>query len=159
MIQFIFIAELVKILTPYIRKSLLLTLDPFECMFLNSIVVLSLCLIGLTYKVAFQDHNVLHTIRKYKNMTPTQCLFVVLIGIATVIASMVVLTVDKHFNTPLINTTIFKIISIFILLFAGVVVFKEKYDIVQIIGLILVVVGGFLVFHKTDSLIGVKQYK
>jgi drug/metabolite transporter (DMT)-like permease len=93
-----------------------------------------------------------NTVQKFSSLSNTQYVFALLIGMATVLASMVVLTFDKHYNTPLINTTIFKIVSVIMLLFVGVVVFKERYDYKQIIGIMLVIVGGVLVFHKSDIL-------
>jgi len=152
MIQLVFFSEFVKVLTPYIRKSLLMTLEPFECLFLNSIVVLCLCLILIGYKMLVENHKMSNTVQKFSSLSNTQYVFALLIGMATVLASMVVLTFDKHYNTPLINTTIFKIASVIMLLFVGVVVFKERYDYKQIIGIMLVIVGGVLVFHKSDIL-------
>lgn len=156
MIHFVFFSEFVKVLTPYIRKNLLLTLEPFECLFLNSIVVLCLCFILLGYKILAEEHKMANTAQKFANLSYAQYVFALLIGMATVLASMVVLTFDKHYNTPLINTTIFKIASVIMLLFVGVVIFKERYDYKQIIGLFLVIIGGVLVFHKSDILMEAK---
>jgi len=102
------------------------------------------------------DHKIINTTRKFANLSYLQYVFALLIGMATVLASMVVLTFDKHYNTPLINTTIFKIASVIMLLFVGVVIFKEKYDYKQIIGLFLVIIGGVLVFRKSEILMEAK---
>ena len=75
-----------------------------------------------------------------------------LIGLATVFASIVVLTFDKYYNTPLINSMIFKIVSVFLLLFTGIVFFNEKYGLSQLFGFIFVIIGCALIFHKNYSL-------
>jgi drug/metabolite transporter (DMT)-like permease len=63
---------------------------------------------------------------------------------------MLILTMDKHFNNPLVNSVLFKFVSIVLLFTAVVVVFKEEYNYMQIIGLFMVIAGGFLIFsgHK-----------
>lgn len=151
MIHFVFFSEFVKVFTPYIRKPLLLTMEPFECMFLNSIVVLILCLLLLLFKVVFKKHNPKDTIKKFSSMNIAHIGLALLIGIATIIASMTILTFDKHYNTPLINSMLFKIVSVILLIITGVTLFNEKYSYKQILGLIFVIIGGVLVFYKNGT--------
>jgi drug/metabolite transporter (DMT)-like permease len=75
-----------------------------------------------------------------------------LIGLATVFASIVLLTFDKYYNTPLINSMIFKIVSVLLLLFTGIVFFNEKYGVSQLFGLVLVIIGSALIFQKNYNL-------
>ena len=151
MIHFVIFSECIKVFTPYIRKHVLLTLDPAECLFLNAIIVLLLCGIVFLYKIGFDDHKMAMTMKRYKTLTTTQILFALFIGVATIISSMVVLTMDKNYNTPLINNMLFKIISVFLLLLTGVFFFREKYNYKQIIGITMIVIGGVLLFYHGDS--------
>ena len=151
MLQFVFLSEFIKVFTPYIRKSLLFTLEPFECMFLNSMIVLTLCGLLLLYKVVFANHRVAVTVKKYANLDLKHMVMALLVGISTVIASMVILTFDKHYNTPLINSMLFKIVSVFLLLFIGTTVFNESYSYKQILGIVFVIIGGVLVFYKDGA--------
>lgn len=151
MLHFVFLSEFIKVFTPYIRKSLLFVLDPFECMFLNSMVVLTLCLLILFYKIVVEDHNPIITAKRYASMDLKQFLFALLIGIATIIASMIVLSFDKYYNTPLINSMLFKIVSVTLLLFTGVTFFNETYSYKQVLGCLFVIVGGVLIFHKETT--------
>jgi drug/metabolite transporter (DMT)-like permease len=126
-------------------------MDPEECLFLNAMVVLLLCGIYFVYKVGFDDHKIEHTFKKYQSMTPMQILFAGWIGLATVISSMVVLTMDKHYNTPLLNNMLFKVISVILLLITGIIFFKEHYNYRQMFGMIMMILGGVLVFYHSDN--------
>jgi drug/metabolite transporter (DMT)-like permease len=87
-------------------------------------------------------------IHKYNSLTLIQIVFILAIGLVTIISSMVVLNLDKYYNTPLINSMLLKIMSAVLLLFTGIFIFKEKYNYKQIIGLFLAVVGVLLMFNK-----------
>ena len=151
MIHFVVFSECIKVFTPYVRKYILIVMDPAECLFLNAIIVLLLCGAFFAYKVGFDDHKLEHTFKKYQSMTPMQILFAGWIGVATVISSMVVLTMDKHYNTPLINNMLFKVISVILLLLTGIVFFKEHYNYSQLLGMMMMILGGVLVFYHGEG--------
>lgn len=71
-----------------------------------------------------------------------------LIAFITIISSIVIINLDKYFNTPLINSLLSKCISAVLLLMVGIFIFKEKYNIKQIFGIFLTIVGLFLVSCK-----------
>lgn len=156
MIHFIFAAECAKLLTPFAREHLLVDLDPSECFLMNAVIVLVLIFIYLGYRVAYHDHKFDMTVKKIRNFSTMQILFAFLVGCTTVLSSMVVLTMDKHYNTPLVNSMLFKIVSIVLLLLIGVVFFKETYSYRQILGLIMAFFGGALIFTTDDGITTIK---
>lgn len=87
-------------------------------------------------------------ISKYKSLSLTQVLFALTIGIITIISSLLVLNLDKYYNTPLINSMLLKLLSAGLLLLTGIFIFKEKYNYKQLLGLFLAVIGGLLLFCK-----------
>jgi len=151
MIHFVVFSECIKIFTPYVRKYILIALDPEECLLLNAIIVMLLCGLYFFYKMWNSNHKIENTFRKYKSMSPMQILFACWVGLATVISSMVVLTMDKHYNTPLINNILFKVISVMLLLLTGVIFFKESYNYNQILGIMLIVLGVVLLFYHSEN--------
>lgn len=151
MIHFVVFSECIKIFTPYVRKYILISMDPEECLILNAIIVLLLCGFYFAYKIGFDDHKIEHTFKKFQSMTPMQIVFAGWVGIATVISSMVVLTMDKHYNTPLLNNMLFKVISVILLLFTGIVFFKEHYNYSQLFGMLMMILGGVLVFYHSEN--------
>jgi len=151
MIHFVVFSECIKVFTPYVRKYILTEMDPIECVLLNCLIVFLLCFAVFAFKYATESHSMETTFKRYSDMTPLQIFFAIWIGIATIISSMVVLTMDKHYNTPLINNMLFKVISVFLLLLTGVVIFKERYDFNQILGIVMIICGGGLLFYHTDN--------
>ena len=152
MLHFVFLSEFAKVFTPYFRKSLLLTLDPFEYLFLNSIVICILCITYLAYRILFHNHKIELILNKYANMSPYQYLFAFIIACITIMTSMIIFSMDKYYNTPLVNNILFRIVSVILLLFTGVAFFGERYSYLQIFGFSLVIIGGSLVFYKKHNL-------
>ena len=151
MIHFVVLSECIKVFTPYVRKYILINMDPIECILLNCFVVFLLCFAVFAFKHATESHSMENTFKRYSELTPLQMFFVVWIGIATILSSMVVLTMDKHYNTPLINNMLFKVISVVLLLLTGIVIFKENYDLNQLFGIAMIICGGGLLFYHTDK--------
>ena len=148
MLHFVILSGILKTFSPYLRKNILLTLDPSDYLFLNTFVIFIFALVYLLYKICFQNHNCQQMFDKYSSLTLTQILFVFAIGLVTIASSLIVLNLDKYYNTPLINSMLLKIMSAILLLFTGIFIFKEKYNYKQIIGLILAIMGGLLLFCK-----------
>lgn len=151
MIHFVVISEGIKVFTPYVRKYLLMNMEPIECVLLNCLVVFLLCFAVFAFKYFHENHHIGTTFRRFSELTPMQTIFAGWVGIATILSSMVVLTMDKHYNTPLLNNMLFKIISVLILLLTGVVFFKENYNYKQLFGILMIILGGGLIFYHGDS--------
>jgi uncharacterized membrane protein len=71
-----------------------------------------------------------------------------IIAFITIVSSIVLINLDKYFNTPLINSLVSKCISAILLLIVGIFIFKEKYNLKQVFGIFLTIVGLFLVSCK-----------
>ena len=151
MIHFIVLSEFLKIFNPYVRKTILIQMDPAEFLLLNSIIVFLICVSLFVYKIANEDHKMGVTIKRYRSMSFVQVLFSLWIGLATALSGMVILTMDKHYNTPLINNMIFKFSSVILLVLTGVIIFKEKYNFQQLLGIALIVIGGILLFYYSEG--------
>jgi multidrug transporter EmrE-like cation transporter len=132
-------------------------MEPVECLFLNAIIVFLICIGYFLYNVIFHDHKIETTIRRYATMSQMQVAFAIWVAIATVMTSMVVLTMDKHYNTPLINNMLFKVVSVVLLVLTGVILFNESYNFSQLTGICLVVFGGSLLFYHSDDSLKFKK--
>lgn len=148
MIPFVIFTGVLKTLNPYLRKNILLSLDPHDYLFLNTFIIFIFSMMYLIYKIFFEKHDIVKMFVKYKSLTLTQIIFALLIGIVTIFSSLVISNLDKYYNTPLINSMILKLLSAILLLLSGVFLFNEKYNYKQIIGLVLAIVGGILLFCK-----------
>ena len=149
MLQFILLTGVLKTFSPYLRKNILLTLDPHDYLFLNTFVIFIFTLFYLLYKIFFKNHDVKEMLTKYNSLTVIQVIFILMMSLVTICSSIIVLNLDKYYNTPLINSMLLKIMSAVLLLFTGIFIFKEKYSYKQIFGLFLAVVGVLLMFNKS----------
>ena len=148
MIPFVIFTGVLKTFNPYLIKNILLSLDPHDYLFLNTFIIFIFSMMYLIYKIFFDKHDIVKMFVKYKSLTLTQIIFALLIGIVTIFSSLVISNLDKYYNTPLINSMILKLLSAILLLLSGVFLFNEKYNYKQIIGLVLAIVGGILLFCK-----------
>jgi len=149
MFQLILLTGVLKTFSPYLRKNILLTLDPHDYLFLNTFVIFIFTLIYLLYKIFFHNHDVKEMVTKYNSLTVIQVIFILMMSLVTICSSIIVLNLDKYYNTPLINSMLLKIMSAVLLLFTGIFIFKEKYNYKQIFGLFLAVIGVLLMFNKS----------
>jgi len=85
---------------------------------------------------------------KIRNLTTTQIVYFIIIALVTVISSLILIHFDKHYNTPLINGLFTKVVAAALLLLVGIFIFKENYNYKQICGIVLTVVGLFLISCK-----------
>jgi len=148
MILFGIFTGILKTFTPYLRKNLLLTLDPHDYLFLNTFIILILTTAFLLFKIIFQNHDMDLMIKKYQSLSLLQICFALLIGLVTISSSILILNLDKYYNTPLINSLILKIGSAMMLLFVGIFIYEEKYNYKQMLGMVLAIIGVFLLFCK-----------
>jgi drug/metabolite transporter (DMT)-like permease len=151
MFAFIVATSILKTLNPYLRKNILLTLDSHEYLFLNTFIIALLALLFLFYKIFFTNHDIETMINKYKSLTLLQIVFALLIGIVTISSSFLIINLDKYYNTPLVNSLFLKIASSILLLVIGIIIFKERYNYIQILGVILAIIGICLIFCKDQT--------
>jgi uncharacterized membrane protein len=148
MYLFVGITQFIKIFNPYFRKHLLETLESHEYLFLNTILVAFFVMLYFIYTLFSHDKYVDKLTDKIKNLTKTQIVYFIIIALVTVISSLVLINFDKYYNTPLINGLFTKVIAAALLLLVGIFMFKEKYNYRQIFGIVLTVVGLFLISYK-----------
>lgn len=142
------IVMLLKTMNPYFRKHILESLESHEFLFINTFFIAAFVFLFFLYKTIFYDKSFDNIINKLHNLTITQIICFTLIAFITVFSSAVLIHMDKHYNTPLINGLINKVIAAILLMGIGVFLFEEKYTYTQIFGIFLTIVGIYLVLNK-----------
>jgi uncharacterized membrane protein len=137
-----------KIFNPYFRKHLLETLESYEYLFLNTFLVAFFVMLYFIYTLFSHDKYIHKLSDKIKNLTTIKVVYFIIIALVTVISSIILIHFDKHYNTPLINGLFTKVTAAVLLLIVGIFMFKENYNYKQICGIILTVVGLFLISSK-----------
>uniref|UniRef100_A0A6C0IH95 EamA domain-containing protein n=1 Tax=viral metagenome TaxID=1070528 RepID=A0A6C0IH95_9ZZZZ len=139
---------LLKTFTPYFRKHILDSLEGHEYLFLNTVFVTLFVLFYFIYKFIYHDDMCDKLVNKIYNLTFLQVIFFILIAFITLVSSIVLINLDKNYNTPLINSILTKGIAAILLLFVGTIIYEEKYNSKQIFGIFLTIIGLFLINCK-----------
>ena len=139
---------LLKTMNPYFRKHILESLESHEYLFINTFFIGAFVFLFLLYKITFHDNSFDKLIDKFQNLTILQVVCFTLIAFITVCSSAVLIHMDKHYNTPLINGLLNKVIAVILLMGVGVFIFEEKYTYTQIFGIFLTIIGIYLVINK-----------
>ena len=79
--------------------------------------------------------------QKYTKLTYWEIISVIILSSLTAILSIILFDFDKNYNTPLIM----KGSSTLALIIFGILIYKEKYKIGQLLGFFLIIIGIYLV--------------
>ena len=134
---------------PYFRKHISNTLDPHEYVLLNTITIMIIILLYISYLLITQKTTHIKFISNIQSLSYTECGCIVMLAILTVVSGLLIFELDKNYNTPLINTIFLKSISMVAFICVGIFIFKEKYKIHQFAGILLVLLGMYLISQKT----------
>jgi drug/metabolite transporter (DMT)-like permease len=148
MYLFLALTSFLKTFNPYFRKHILLTLESHEYLFLNTFLIAIFVFLYFSYKSIYHDTFLDKFVNKIYNLNITQFIFLLLIAFITIISSVVIINLDKYFNTPLINSLMAKSIAGILLIIVGTIIFREKYNIKQLFGFFLTIVGLFFINCK-----------
>jgi drug/metabolite transporter (DMT)-like permease len=145
---FLAIITFLKTFSPYLRKHILESLESHEFLFLNTFFVSLFVFLYFIYKFLFHDTFLVDFTDKIKELTILQVIYFTILAFITITSSIVIINLDKYFNTPLINSLFSKSLAGILLLFVSIFIYQEKYNIKQIFGIFLTVVGVFLISCK-----------
>jgi drug/metabolite transporter (DMT)-like permease len=142
------LTSFLKIFNPYFRKHILDSLESHEYLFLNTFLISLGVFLYLIYKLLFHDYSLDKLVDKIYNLTTLQVFYFILIALITLISSIVIINLDKYYNTPLINSLLNKGLASILLILTGIFIYKEKYNYKQVSGLLLIIIGLYLITCK-----------
>jgi len=142
------VTSLLKTFSPYLRKHILDSIEGHEYMFINTFFVAFFVFLYFMYKIIYHDDMFDKLVNNMYKLTFLQVIYFILIAFITVVSSIVIINLDKNFNTPLINSMLSKGIAAVMLLFVATIIYKEKYNLKQVFGIFLTVLGLFLINCK-----------
>jgi len=142
------VTSLLKTFSPYLRKHILDSIEGHEYMFINTFFVALFVFLYFMYKIIYHDDMFDKLVNNMQRLTFLQVIYFILIAFITVVSSIVIINLDKNFNTPLINSMLSKGIAAVMLLFVATIIYKEKYNLKQVFGIFLTVIGLFLINCK-----------
>lgn len=146
MYSVLFGISIMKSLRPFFKKNVLKSeIDEDDFLFLNTFFISLFVIIYFIYNFTKKkkvDFN------KYKNMKPIELGSMIGVSLFTVISTILVLQMDKGYQTPFINSMLTKGFSTIFVIAIGMIIYKENYNILQILGIAFILTGTYLISSK-----------
>lgn len=137
-------ASFLKMLSPYLRKYMLTTLDPHDLLYINSMLFFMIVALIFLYQFFRGDNAIRTTIKNYGNLSWQQVACMFAISAFAVSSTFFVYELDKHYNTPFINYIMLIGLTLFSSFIVGIYWFKEQYSKQHMVGIALTIMGIFL---------------
>lgn len=135
-------ASFLKMLSPYLRKYMLTTLDAHDLLYLNSAFFSIIVAFIFIYKYAKGD--MIMTIQNYQRLSWRQIVCMLAISAFAVSSTLFVYELDKNYNTPFINYILLIGLTLFSSFLIGICWFNEKYNWQHIVGILMTIFGMYL---------------
>jgi drug/metabolite transporter (DMT)-like permease len=148
MYQHILGITLIKSIRPYFRKNIINTLESHEFLFINTITISVVLFIYFIYKVYFDKNIISDTINNCKKLSWIQTGSLIILSCFTIFSSVILIDLDKNYNTPAFNSVLLKSSSFIFLFVVGFLFYKEKYTNMQIYGIVFIIIGLVLFNYK-----------
>jgi uncharacterized membrane protein len=139
--------SLIDICRPYLRKQLLQTLNPLEYMFLNTFLINAVLIMYFSYIFVNQKQIIDSAVIQYNRLSVKQLCSISFSSVSTVASTIMLLDLDKKYNTPALNNIIIKSSSIVAVFFIGYFFFQETYSMKQIVGIVTMVSGFCIIIY------------
>jgi drug/metabolite transporter (DMT)-like permease len=123
-------------------------LDHHEYLFLNSLLIASISSIYLVFLFVFEKTNIEKIVRKYRSLSSTELLIMLVLSILTVISGIIIYEIYKNINSQFINSIYFKLIMALIIANIAILLYNESYKIHQYFGIAMILFGLFLTFSS-----------
>jgi len=143
MYSVLFGISIMKSLRPFFKKNVLKSdIDEDDFLFLNTFFISLFVVVYFAYNFTKKkkvDFN------KYKNMKPIELGSV---SLFTVVSTILVLQMDKGYQTPFINSMLTKGFSTIFVIAIGMIIYKENYNTLQMLGIAFILMGTYLISSK-----------
>ena len=146
MYHILFGVSVLKSMEPFFRKDVLQTLNNEEFLFINTIMI-SLLIILYTLYMYITKKTTMNITSKLKSFSFIQIIFLLALALITFISTVSIFKISSEFNTQNLNALVKTLTTVFAL-FIGVTFYKEQYTANQIYGIIITIIGIYLITKK-----------
>jgi len=136
---------------PYFRKYISATLEAHEYVLLNTVLILILLLMYILYLLCVRKTTLSKLRRNMLSLSYVESGCILMMALLTVVAGILLFELDKKHNTPLMNSMYLKALSTIALVLVGVLIFKEYYNIHQVLGVVLIILGMYMTSIKVNK--------
>jgi drug/metabolite transporter (DMT)-like permease len=146
MYSVLFGISIMKSLRPFFKKNVLKSdIDEDDFLFLNTFFISLFVVIYFIYNFTKKKKV---DFSKYKNMKPVELGSMIGVSLFTVVSTILVLQMDKGYQTPFINSMLTKGFSTIFVIAIGMIIYKENYNMLQMLGIAFILTGTYLISSK-----------
>jgi|UniRef100_A0A6C0LVX9 drug/metabolite transporter (DMT)-like permease len=142
----LFGVSIMKSLRPFFKKNVLKSIDEEDFLFLNTFFICLFVVCYFFYNFTRKKKKI--DFSKYKNLNTTEIVSMMGVSLFTVISTILVLQLDKGEQTPFITSMLTKGFSTIFVIAIGMIVYKENYSKLQIMGIGLILLGIYFISNK-----------
>lgn len=146
MYHILFGISILKSMEPFFRKDVLQTFNSEEFLFVNTLMI-SILIILYTLYMYITRKTKFNIVGKLRTFSFVQLLFLISLALITFISTVSIFQISKEFNTQNLNALV-KTLSTVFALFIGVTFYNEQYTANQIYGIIVTIIGIYLITKK-----------
>ena len=132
----------VKACSPALRKQLFECMEPAQYSLINAIVILMIAIVYFSYMELSgnRKEGFSITMDKYRKLSPKQILIIFSLSMITFVSSIVIFEMDKEHG--IVKSNIMqKSLDLLIVVISGYLMYNEKLNYKQVIGIILIMIG------------------
>ncbi len=146
MFNLLFGITMMKSIRPIFRKNVLQGIDNYSYLLLNTLFIVIFVLLYFFY---LNKNNIKFTevVKNCGSMNLIQLISMILISFLTIVSTILIMNMDSA-SISTTSATVMKSISTIFLVLLGIFFYKEKYNITQLYGVILTIVGIFFIASK-----------
>lgn len=146
MYHILFGISILKSMEPFFRKDVLQTFNSEEFLFVNTLMI-SILIILYTLYMYMTRKTKFNIVGKLKTFSFVQIVFLISLALITFISTVSIFQISKEFNTQNLNALVKTLTTVFAL-FIGVTFYNEQYTANQIYGIIITIIGIYLITKK-----------
>lgn len=144
----IFGSILLKTIDPYYRRYLTSnTLNPIDYMYLETFIYTFIIILFIIFKYFYNTKEAIESFKNLKSVQIKDIVFLSIISFFFMYSTMMVYE-NEHKETAFMNSILLRGGTLIGVLLVGIFFYKEKYTWKQVIGIIMSLVGIYLLMDK-----------
>ena len=144
----IFGSILLKTIDPYYRRHLTSdTLNPTDYMYLETFIYTFILILFIIFKYFYNKNEAIESFKNLKGVQIKDIVFLSIISFFFMYSTMLVYE-NEHKETAFMNSILLRGGTLIGVLLVGIFFYKEKYTWKQVIGIILSLIGIYLLMNK-----------
>ena len=146
MYSLLFGVSIMKSIRPFFKKNVLNSIDEEDFLFLNTFFICLFVVCYFFYNITRRNKRI--DFSKYSKLSTAEMVSMIGVSLFTVISTILILQIDKGAQSSFITSMLTKGFSTIFVIAIGMIVYKEEYSKLQIMGIGLILLGIYFISNK-----------